>query len=276
MVAVYALLGVSSTFDNDQALVTSPLFSPLTLGFIRLALAVYTFTTCVVVVTWEGVNAHSTRNFGYFSYFTDLSYIGLCAYFWASSVQTLAFASRREKSYPLQGWPRVFQFLHVLLYSTVTTFPIIVTVVYWVLLSSNSFATRYTTWSNISQHAFNTVFALFEILLTYGGPNPWSHLPFLVIILALYLGVAYITHATQGFYTYDFLNPEKEGAVLAGYIVGIAVGEIIVFTLTRYLMVFRNWLAARLGKGRIQQRRASIKSEDWEEVERPGSRSMSL
>ena len=56
-------------------------------------------------------------------------------------------------------------------------------------------------WSNISQHALNTVFALFDILFTHAGPHPWTHLPFLIIILALYLAVAYITHATEGFYS---------------------------------------------------------------------------
>ena len=45
-----------------------------------------------------------------------------------------------------------------------------------------------------------------------------------------YLGVAYITHATQGFYVYSFLNPSK-GAVLAAYICGIFAGTIVIFAL---------------------------------------------
>ena len=47
----------------------------------------------------------------------------------------------------------------------------------------------------------NTCFALFEILFTHGGPSPWTHLVPLILILACYLGVAYITYATQGFYS---------------------------------------------------------------------------
>jgi hypothetical protein len=46
----------------------------------------------------------------------------------------------------------------------------------------------------------NTIFALFEIFLTNVGPPPWLNLPLLVLILGGYLGVAYITHASQGFY----------------------------------------------------------------------------
>lgn len=58
----------------------------------------------------------------FFSYFTDLSYIGLVAYFWASSVQTIVFVLSGQKAYPLQKWPRILQFLHVLLYTTITIF----------------------------------------------------------------------------------------------------------------------------------------------------------
>lgn len=50
-------------------------------------------------------------------------------------------------------------------------------------------------------HALNSVFAAFEIFCTHAGPTPWLHAPFLIILLAGYLGVAYITHATQGFYS---------------------------------------------------------------------------
>ena len=57
----------------------------------------------------------------YFSYFTHLSYIGLCAYFCAAGVQTFFYA-RSGKGYPLQSWPRALQYLHVLLYSTIVTY----------------------------------------------------------------------------------------------------------------------------------------------------------
>jgi len=58
----------------------------------------------------------------YFSYFTNLTYIGLCAYFFASGVQTAAYASEKGRGYPLQRWPRVLQVLHVLLHSTIITY----------------------------------------------------------------------------------------------------------------------------------------------------------
>lgn len=152
----------------------------------------------------------------FFSYFTTLTYIGLQSYFWASGVQTACFAlsvRRGSARYPLQRWPRPLQFLHLLLHSTITTYPIVVTAVFWALLtSSNTLSTRYSAWTNISEHALNTVFAAVEIFAAGAAPAwgngagkrgivlPWIHLPFLIIILGCYLGLAYVTHATQGFY----------------------------------------------------------------------------
>lgn len=55
-----------------------------------------------------------------------------------------------------------------------------------------------------------------------------------MLIVACYLGVAYITKATQGFYVYSFLNPSK-GPILAAYIVGILAGSIIVFVIVNLI-----------------------------------------
>lgn len=62
-------------------------------------------------------------------------------------------------------------------------------------------------------------------------------LPLMLLILGGYVGVAYITHATQGFYTYAFLDPEKQGpAMLAAYLVGITAAEVIIFVLVWGMM----------------------------------------
>jgi len=263
----YAWLSVTASSTD---LVTSPVFSPLVLAIIRLTLAIYALTTAIIVLAHDSIISSKHDAGGYFSYFTELSYIGLGAYFWASGVQTLAYALRGQKSYPLQTWPRFLQFLHRLLYSSITTFPILVTIVFWTLLSSSgTFRTRFSSWSNISQHAINTVFALFEVVLTHAGPSPWSHLLFLIVILGGYLGIAYITHATEGFYTYAFLNPQKEHGLLAGYIVGIAVGECIVFAVIRGVCCLRE----RITRARFHRSFADVHNQEemgeWQDVERP-------
>ena len=55
-------------------------------------------------------------------------------------------------------------------------------------------------------HALNSVFAGLEIILPRSDPHPWLLLVPMIVILALYLGLAYLTHATEGFYVYSFLN----------------------------------------------------------------------
>lgn len=260
--------GLSSPCDTQHKLVTSPVFSPTVLACLRLTLAFYTLFTILFTLIWDSVSLHDASS--YFSYFTQLTYIGLCSYFWASGVQTFAYA--RWRRYPLQFWPRALQFLHLLLQSTIVTFPIIVTIVYWALLSSAStFATRYSAYSAVSLHILNTVFALFEILLTNSPPAPWITLIFGILFLAGYLGVAYITHATQGFYTYSFLNPSLHHARIAGYIVAIGVGECVVFTIVRGVVVLRQRLFA--GRGLIspssEDNEPREQIDDWEHVDRP-------
>jgi hypothetical protein len=182
----YAWLGVNSSTSSSADLVTSPVFSPLLLACIRLTLAIYALTTSIIVLAHDSITSSkhdaggcvhfidqfdhwilnvSDTLYSFFSYFTQLSYMGLLAYFWASGVQTLVYALRRHKSYPLQTWPRFLQFLHRLLYSSITTFrtscfkkkammevideglmtAILVTIVYWTLLSSSdTFKTRFS------------------------------------------------------------------------------------------------------------------------------------
>ncbi|KAF7761261.1 hypothetical protein Agabi119p4_10670 [Agaricus bisporus var. burnettii] len=236
-------------FDQQCKYVTSYLFTPLTLALIRLVLGSYALVSNIVILAWSSAVLDDVD--GYFSYFTHLSYVGLIAWFWASGVQTLFFARTSKESrplrYPLQSWHRVLQFLHELLFATIATYPVIVTIVYWALLSSSeSFSTPFVAWENISQHILNLPFVLFEIVFTNAPHLRWIHLPITVALLGLYLGVAYITRASQGFYVYDFLNPQMQGALLAGYIFGIGVGQAIVFIVIRYVIVLRE----RLVKGR--------------------------
>jgi len=236
----------SSMFDEQLKFVTSVVFPPWWLACIRLLFAIYALVVTVVILAIEG----SPNDDSYFSYFTNLSYIGICAYFFASGVQTCAYARNfnrgKNSEYPLQHWPRILRYLHGLLFSTIVTFPLLVTIVYWVLLSSPStFATPYTAWSNISKHILNSVMAIFEITLTNVGPLPWIDMLGTVLLLASYLGVAYITHATQGIYTYGFLDPKVQGKLLAAYIVGIAVGQCIIFLAVTGLIHFREWIIRR-------------------------------
>lgn len=121
---------------------------------------------------------------------------------------------------------------------------------YWGLLAPGRFPSAFALWSNTSQHALNSFYALFEIIFPRTSPLPWLDIIPIVILLALYLGLAYVTHATDGFYVYDFLDLQKNSSgVVAAYIVGILVAAIIIFLIVRYLIMLRVWVTEKkMGK----------------------------
>lgn len=123
-------------------------------------------------------------------------------------------------------------------------------VVYWGLLYSGRFPDAFSTWTNTSQHALNSVYALFEIVFPRTAPLPFLHIIVIVIVLALYLALAYLTHAVDHFWVYSFLDNETHShGVVAGYIIGILVAAIIIFLIVRYLIVLRLWLTEeKMGK----------------------------
>lgn len=94
----------------------------------------------------------------------------------------------------------------------------------------------------ISQHALNSVFALLEILLPRTSPSPPLHIVALVVLLALYLALAYLTHHTQGFYPYSFLDPSRGSGRLAAYIFGILAAACVIFGVVWVLIWLRRYL----------------------------------
>ncbi len=107
--------------------------------------------------------------------------------------------------------------------------------------------------------------ALFEILLPCTDIPPPLHLAVLIFILALYLALAYVTKATQGFYTYDFLNPAGGKGKVAGYVFGILLAITIIYGLVCALIWARKWLTERvLHKSAIGSSKTKIRNADIE------------
>lgn len=144
----------------------------------------------------------------------------------------------------LDRFPRPLQALHAFYYTTITTYPFIVTAVYWgIIFPGVWFEHEFDAFSNISEHAMNSGFALFEIVFPRTPLPPWIHAAWSVVVLALYLSLAYVTYYTKGFYTYSFLDIGAQGsAITAAYIVGIAVGSVVVFSIVKGLIWVRLWL----------------------------------
>jgi hypothetical protein len=245
----------STSFDPNNTFVRSHFVSPLVLACIRAVLSLYSFTTIITCYAWL---AHKTAtiklkdvNIGSytiqqsdaaigqsFSFFTYLTFWSLGFYFLVSSVHTFMYAFRQRTW--LHSWPKLFQLAHSLYYSCITSFPFLVTIVFWGTMNSGWPAGRFEQWINISVHGLNSVFAITEIVLPATAPPPVTHLSVVLLVLSVYLGLAYLTRYTQGFYVYEWMNPAHGNASVILHVLGYAGAMAAIFVIVRYAIVVRN------------------------------------
>ncbi|KAM0206745.1 hypothetical protein ACHAQD_012328 [Fusarium lateritium] len=233
-------------WDPSNRFETSWLLNPWLLFAARALISIYALVTRFFIIGWTCTHDDlgGCKEVGRsFSYFTILTYWGIAFYFAVAALHTITYAIRGRSL--LDNLPRPLQALHALFYSTIVTYPFLVTIVYWVVLFKGPwFPIQFNAWSNISQHGLNSLFALFEIIIPRTNPPQWVHIVWLIFILAMYLALAYLTHATQGFYVYNFLDYQDVGGrgIVAGYVFGILVGIIIIFCLVWCIIWVRRWL----------------------------------
>ncbi|KAL2130271.1 hypothetical protein VTI74DRAFT_6688 [Chaetomium olivicolor] len=237
-------------WDPTHRFETSWLLSPWWLFCCRALLSLYIFTTLLFILGWQCTHADDgcAASRATFSYFTHLTYWGLGFYFLFAATHTFTYA--RSGVALLDRFPRPLQALHAFFYTTITVYPIIVTVVFWARLYSGKwFPEVFSGWSNISQHLLNSFFGLFEVVIPRTDTSPPVHMAWLILVLALYLALAYVTKATKNFYPYDFLNPATQHGLVAAYAFGIAVGCIVVFGFVWGLIWLRKFVTeTKLGK----------------------------
>lgn len=233
-------------WDTSNRFETSWLLSPWALFGVRALICLFTWVTRFFIIGWtcthDSLGGCLTVRQS-FSYFTYLTFWGLQFYFLVATIHTFTYA--RTGRPLLDSFPRPLQALYSLFYSSIVTYPFLVTIVYWgVLYKGPWFSVEFTAFSNVSQHGLNSLFALFEVFVPRTNPPLWVHIPFLIFILALYLALAYITVETEGFYVYNFLNYRKVGGrgIVAAYIIGIAVGIVIIFCLVWCIIWLRKWV----------------------------------
>ncbi|KAJ5124069.1 uncharacterized protein N7515_007894 [Penicillium bovifimosum] len=224
---------------------------PSILAALRALIALYIFTTIFIFWGWNGTHGNAAVIGQSFSFFTWLTYWGIGFYMLFAAIHTACYA-RTGRSL-LDRWPRGFRILHSLLYTTITTYPFLVTIVFWVLLFSPPwYGETFLGWQNISQHALNSLYALLEIILPTTAPHPFIAIPLLLLILLLYLCIAYITHHTEGFYPYSFLDIGRHGSgIVTGYCFGVLAAVLVIFFITWALIYLRR----RLTHGKIKRSR---------------------
>ncbi|KAI3011409.1 hypothetical protein M752DRAFT_332803 [Aspergillus phoenicis ATCC 13157] len=250
--SLYDLLHVDPPRDRAHVYETSWLLPPLPYAILRGTISLYIFTSIFFIWGWSGTHGDRAEIGESFSYFTWLTYWGLGFYMLFASIHTACYALKGH-SVLFDRWPRALRALHGLFYATVTTYPFLVTVVFWGILYSGPWYTvTFSGWQNISQHGLNSLYALSEIILPTTAPHPFLSFAVLVFILLLYVSLAYLTYHTEGFYTYSFLDPGPHGeksAHVTGYCFAI-LAIILVFFLFSWCAI---WLRRRLTGGKVKR-----------------------
>ncbi len=161
----WSLFNVGEPFDVTNRFETSTFLSPTSLGCVRLVLATYGVTSIVVKFAIPGEEGVGVS----FSYFSNITWWGITFYHLFASFHTLSYA--RTGRAPLQSWPRFLQLAHSLLYSTVITYPLMVTIVFWAMqYKPSKFAEPIDAWSNVcdSQSSMHRL----GMLIYYAGVAP--------------------------------------------------------------------------------------------------------
>lgn len=163
MTSSYSFLRVSRPFDPADRYTTSWLLSPAILALLRLSLSLWAFTTIFVIFGWNDSHGDAQSSRRSFSYFTNLTFWGLAFYFLFSGLHGFSYA--RSGTSWLRSWPSPIQAAHAIFYTTVVTFPFLVTVVYWgILYSGPWFPVVFQAWSNVCSLVF----------LCFSLRAPWS------------------------------------------------------------------------------------------------------
>lgn len=257
----YEFLGISSTrFDPGKTFVRSDLLPLPGLVLLRLLIALYCFSTIVVGYTWQAYNisrlelkdvkipaylviANSIAIKRSFSYFTWLCFWSQAFYFLVSGIHTFTFARRGRSLLHDSKWfgPKL-QILHSLWYTSVIAYPFLVSITFWCTMMGAWPTGRYEQWLNLSVHGLNSFFATIEIIIPATQQPPASHLAVLLIVLSLYLGLAYLTRATQDFYVYEWLNPAHGNLEIIIHVIGYAAGISTIFAIVSVVL----WAKCRL------------------------------
>jgi len=235
--------------DPEFRLVTSPWVTPRVLLLIRFTMASYAIVAGVVDLLFNILVIGDGNQ--YYAFFTRLSYIGITIYLAVATLNSWSFDRSLQKarqglvarpSYFLQTLPKPLRFLNMFWWTTIAAFPPIVTTVFWLLLAKgSSIQPGYHLWSNVSFHAMNTLFILAELVLSR-APLLWIYAPLLPVVQLLYMGVVYLVHATQGFFTYPFFDPQVVGNKVPLYVAGIALAAVVSFAVVWGISRLRDWL----------------------------------
>lgn len=151
-----------SPFDPQNRFFASAVLPAPLLTAIRLVIATYVFATLIYTLAYSSI--HDPRGVGrHWSYFTNITNWSAAFYFLFAGGHGVGYCLTGTP--PLQRWPRWLQAAHGLLWTTMLTFPLLVTLVFWIILAPDSspFKTTFDGWSNVRTHSPNVLLGLLLI-----------------------------------------------------------------------------------------------------------------
>jgi hypothetical protein len=237
----------SVPFDQNRT-VTSPYIRPLSLALIRLLFGLYMLSSFIFYFIVLASQKNKFLRKQAWKLLGDImmhSFLGMTAYFLVSAYHTLVYATKGRN--PLASWSRASQLMHILLQTTVLTFPLFCTVTYicWTLPALPGWHTKpQSCWSTITFYFLNSFFSYAELMLSATRPQPWSHLIFVILFLGMYLAFhSILVIATHGqVWIYTVLNYNlviNQGWISAARVGGICVLACASFILMQFVIWFK-------------------------------------
>lgn len=173
------LFGADPALDHLHPFETSWLLPPGALAALRALHALYIFFTIFFAFGWEGTHGHGRDIARSFSFFTWITFWSDGFYFLVAAIHSFCYA-RTGRSVIFDRLPRFMRALHSLFYTTITTFPFVVMIIYWPILymyEVDLYKIAFDAWRNVcSQHLLlllNINPALFLVFKILGICRRW-------------------------------------------------------------------------------------------------------
>ncbi|KAK3839021.1 MAG: hypothetical protein J3R72DRAFT_447974 [Linnemannia gamsii] len=165
--------------------------------------------------------------------FTNLSNIGLTAYYLAATYHSHSFVKNKTlSSLTAQHW--FLTSALSLLYASVVVFHIVVPAIYWgMLFDPNNTMDTLNQYVDYSHHGADFACILVEMIFNR-MELPWVGVLGPLLMIILYMFLAWVYFAARGEWLYGFLDWSK-GGIAAGWYIGLLIIFALLFILQKYI-----------------------------------------
>ncbi|KAF9898083.1 hypothetical protein BX616_004516 [Lobosporangium transversale] len=211
-------------------IISSNLVSANALFLIRLFVSLH--LSAVFIATLY-VSARDEVFYMVFTTFTNLSNIGLTAYYLTVTYHSYSFNRHRDlRSLTSQHW--LLTSALGLLYASVVVFHIVVPAIYWSLLfDPNNTMDTLNEYVDYSHHGVDFACILIEMIFNR-MELPWVYILGPISMIILYMFLAWVYFAVRGLWLYSFLD-WSNGAMAAAWYIALLIGFALLFVLQKYI-----------------------------------------